>query len=153
MRQVKLNYEECLFAAEIGCKRQVESIFANLKSSLTNGSAGWNEHIEGAAAELAYAKAAGVEWQAGVNTFKAGDVGDVQVRSTRLTNGRLIVRPRDPTNALYVFVRGEIPNFTIVGSIRGSDAKSDRYLFNPPGKSGNTKAAYFIPTDELTDFT
>lgn len=147
--EVKLTEYEVHMAAGVGTRRHIESIYKGRYDNLNNGSAGWNEHIEGAAAELAVAKLYSVYWDGSVSTFKKADLGvRVQVRSTQLGDGKLIVRDKDPDDDIYILVTGRVPTFHIRGGIPGDHAKIQKYIFNPSGvKSG--KPAYFVPPKDL----
>jgi len=147
--EVKLTQYEADMAAQVGLRRHIESIYKGRYDHLNNGSTGWNEDIEGAAAELAVAKLYGVYWDGSVNTFKKSDISfKVQVRSTHLREGKLIVRDKDPDNDVYVLVTGQIPTFKVQGGMAGHQAKQKEYLFNPPGVR-QSKPAYFVPIKDL----
>ncbi len=64
--------------------------------------------------EYALAKILGKPWEPRVNTFHAPDVGNLQVRSTIYTAGKLILRPGDPPGN-YVLVITQPPKFKIAG--------------------------------------
>jgi hypothetical protein len=102
--------------------------------------------IEGAGAEMAYCKLADAYWTGSIGTFHEADVGkDIQIRHTILKDGRLIVRSGDNPNHKYVLVIGSMPNYTIVGWIKGVDAKKNEFILNPNGKGD----AYFVPQNKL----
>lgn len=114
-----------------------------------DGKSPWDIHIEGAAAEMAYCKALNIYWAGTVGTFGAADVGnDVQIRSTKIKDGCLVVREADNSDQYYILVVGQIPEFTVIGWIHGKAAKQVRWLRAPGGR----EAAYFIPQSELTPF-
>jgi len=83
--------------------------------------------VEGAAAEMAVAKYFGVYWYPSVNSGKAADVKNFQVRSTNHKNGKLIVRENDEKNEQYILVTCNVQKFNIIGWIWLNDAKQDRY--------------------------
>lgn len=112
---VMLGWPQVTIAVWVGAMRNIASLRQGLRHSHGyDGSDGWSIHIEGAAAEMAVAKFLGLYWEGGVNTFKQGDVGDLQVRWTDKESGRLLIRPRDPL-AIYVLAVGRIPEFRVVG--------------------------------------
>lgn len=142
---VVLERHEVALAARVGVDRRLNSHGLEDAHGY-NGQAPWEQDIQGAAAELAVAKATGRYWDGSFDTFKRGDVDHWQVRSTKRPDGCLIVRPSDPTDAFYWLVVGEIPNFNVVGMIHGKNAKQERYKRAPGGRP----PAFFIPQDDLT---
>lgn len=150
---IELSPSEIQIALLVGGIRQTESMRRNRKDAHGYKSASASVldiHVEGAAAEMAYCKARGVYWGAGVNTFKAADVGNkVQVRSTKLRNGCLIVREDDHDDHYYVLVVGQIPSFEVVGWILGRDAKRSEWKRSPEGR----EEAFFVPQNQLKKFT
>jgi hypothetical protein len=144
---VELTEPEIRMAATVGCERAIQSLTKRL--GLTNhvGNKEWDRwgcDIEAAAAELAVAKQIGVFWGGDVNTFKKADIGrNWQVRHSRYPNGKLIVRPEDSNQDVFILVVGLIPQFTICGWIRGVEAKVDRFLEPAPPQ------AWFVPQSAL----
>lgn len=111
---------------------------------------GWTERLRdetvGCLAELAVAHAKGVPWSRSVNTFKKiPDVDGHEVRATWRPDGHMPIREDDPDDRWYIFVVGDGPVMTIVGSMRGRDAKQDRWLRNPHGR----RPAWFVPQAAL----
>lgn len=88
-------------------------------------------------------------WHGSVNAAKSDpDVGkNIQVRATKLLRGKLIVTDSDPDDQIYVLVVGQIPEYNVVGWIRGADAKNKDFIFAP----NNRPPAYFVPQSELTE--
>jgi len=142
-------------AALVGCRRRIESR-ANDRAYTDgwDGSNGWEIDIEGAAAEMAYAKFRGHYWSASVGSFcldcpKGPDINDnVQIRSTKHKGGALIVREDDNADHYYVLLTGTAPRFTVRGYIQGIFAKNETYLTAPNGRP----AAYFVPQSALNPF-
>lgn len=97
----------------------------------------WDRDIEGACAELAYAKWAGVHWDGSIGSFHEPDVGKVQVRSTKYQSGCLIIRADDILEHAYVLVTGVHPTYKICGWLYGREAvrndwrKDDESWFVP----------------------
>lgn len=150
---VRLTPGECRVAAFVGVLRQTDAVLGGRKH-VSGGEERiidpeWT-HVQGVAAELAVAKL--------TNRFPrfnlplvAGtpDVGhSIEVRRNTRTSGRLVIRPNDPEDRIYVLVRGEYPLFDVVGWIRGADGKREEWLDNPY----NNWPAYFIPAEALTPF-
>ena len=84
-------------------------------------------------------------WDFSVNTFKKPDVGKIQIRHTTRNSVKLIVRPDDSDEEIFVLVTGEIPEFTIRGYMRGCEAKQDQFIDNP----GGGKPCWMVPQDDL----
>lgn len=107
----------------------------------------WGTDIEGAAAELAFAKARGhyYDCYVGVNyAHQPGDVGRTQVRSTWHENGCLTVYDNDPDDAAFVLMVGMIPTFRIAGWLYGREAKDPRWR-----REDLRKPAFFVPQPAL----
>lgn len=154
---VTLSWDEVRYAGAIGFERALTSArdgrqerLAGNRSAYRNRT--WTEHIEGACAELAFAKARGLYWDASVNRFRGdgGDVGDIQVRSVANVQRRLLVRMGDPDDAVFVLVVGVTPSYTIAGWLWGREAKQDEFLTDA-GNYG--QQAYFVPADRLRSLT
>ncbi len=134
-------------AAYIGVLRRIQSKTTGLKNNHGyEGTDPWQTDIEAAGAELAVSKALNLHWNAGVNTFRAPDIGEnLQVRWTPLITGSLILRETDGDLAYYVLVVGCMPDMQIAGFIRGRDGKKGRWLKSPGGRP----PAYFVPQEAL----
>ena len=144
---VTLTWEEMKEAATVGICRNVESLRQGDKNAHGyDGSDTWTVNIEGACAELAFAKAMGIKGDGGINTYKAADVGnDWQVRWSPEHGNRLIVRSNDSDDHRFVLVSGQSPSFRIQGWRRGRDAKRPYWREAPCGRP----AAYFVPKNCL----
>ena len=143
---VTLTWPEVVHAVLTGARRHYES--TRKGSQPAHGFTGdsLSIHIDGAAAEMACAKALGLYWSAPVNTYKDADLGeDIQVRLRRETGRQLIVRPSDSDEHRYVHVTGTIPDFTVHGWIYGKDAKRDEWS----QEYGGRPPAYFVPDEAL----
>lgn len=108
---------------------------------------GLDTHIAGAAAELAYCRASGIEWPATIDTYKEeADVGrHLEIRWTEKGQHSLIIRPSDPLDRYYVLVTGKPPAFRVVGYIWGEDAIRDEWRRAPKGRP----PAWFVPQSAL----
>lgn len=106
-----------------------------------------HEEFIGACGELAIGKAAGVFFVPSVNTFhRVPDFLDgVEVRSTDVATGRLIVRDNDSDERRYVLAIVEGESVSLVGWIEGREAKADKWEENPNGY----RPAWFVPQQEL----
>jgi len=106
-------------------------------------------HMVGARGEAAFCKAAGLVWPAHINTFMAPDVGeDIQIQTRTKDYYDLIVRPNDNELHRFVLVLGLYRRFTIVGWIRGVDAKVKKF----EKAYGNRPPAWFVPQKSLRHF-
>jgi len=147
MIEVALDWAEMCVAVEVGCRRRIESRRQGLRERHTDEDAlrVWVTEINGAAGEMAYAKALGFYWPASVNRFRGqGDVGAVEIRTARRHGFSLPIRPDAKDDAQYVLVTGVMPNFRVVGWITGGEGKQDRWL-----REANGDPAYFVPPAAL----
>lgn len=154
---VKLANYEAVTAAIVGIHRRIHNIYEDVRKTnwVKNPDwDGWKNDIEGAAAEMAYAKYRRLYWNFsfyGKNQgylFKSGDVGQAQVRWTDREDGSLIIRTDDDPGNYFVLVIGSIPEFYIVGYIHGTEATKDEYI-RAPNKG---PASWFVPQHALTKF-
>jgi hypothetical protein len=134
-------------AAQIGVLRQLEAVRKGLPDRHGfDGDTGWTIHIEGAAGEIAAAKALGLYWGGTVNTFKTeGDVGNIEVRTRSKPHYDLLVRDNDKNESVFVLVTGKSPKYNVVGWILGKDAKKTEWYAD----YGNRPPAYFVPQNCL----
>jgi hypothetical protein len=145
-REVTLTSSEVFLASMVGARRRIAAVYQNQSRDVFAGEDfNWQTDIEGACAEMAVAKALGIYWSGPVNTFKAPDVGEFQVRHTRLQSGSLIIRPSDRDVERFVLVTGKIPRFVVHGWILAADAKKERFLTAPNGKP----SCWMVPQSEL----
>ena len=73
-------------------------------------------------------------YDSGIGTYKAPDVGNVQVRHTVLDYGKLILRDGDDPNEPYALMTGRAPNLTYRGWLLGVELKVEKYHANPHNK-------------------
>jgi len=144
--RVELSPAEMMLAAWVGGVRRVEGI---RKGRTEHASAPlaerWRRDIEGAGGELATAKHLNLYWSGALGQLFARDVGRLQVRTAFDPGDGLIVRPWDPADAVYVLVVGQMPVYTLMGWLRGGDAKHSRYERAPNGRA----PAFFVPAAAL----
>lgn len=151
-----LTAEEWGTASYIGAMRDA--------SSKSKGQVGRNgqsadrslqNHIDGAAAELAVCNALGVPWAAHVDTYLSEPdvevpwLGAVEVKWTASTG--LIVRANEQREQIHVLVTGFGPIKRIVGWL---DVERLRTLKDGPmHEFGNGRAdAWLVPFEELNDW-
>ncbi len=143
-------------ASEIGRRRDASS-----KAKGQQGRAGQSadrslqNHIDGAAAELAVCIALGLQWAAHIDTYltepdvEVPGLGGVEVKWTSGTG--LIVRENEQREQIHVLVTGAGPIKRIVGWL---DVEGLRALkASPKTDFGNGRApAWLKPIEELNDW-
>ena len=139
-----------LIAAQAGCLRRIAAV--KKKRQHNNGAPTidmWGMDIEGAAAEFVVAKWLGKFWNSVADdpTQLEGDAGCYQVRHTRRLDGSLILHDTDKSDAVFVLVVGQYPNYQICGWLEGRAGKQQQYWRNCE------RSAYFVPQDALLDPT
>ena len=139
---VTLTWPELQIAAMIGVQRHVMNLKEDWKD-FTNKPAdrNWQNHVEGAAGEMAVAKAFGFYWSGSVGDRKAKDVGGLQVRTRSRTDYDLILHDHDNDGDRFVLVVGLAPRFSLVGWIYGHEGKKREYWKDP----ARERPAYFVP--------
>ena len=151
-QKIILEPYEVLMAAEVGIRRRVASMRRNNYGEWDYFNSAnldaWHVDIEGAIAELAFARSINAYWDGSVNTGKAADVAGYQVRYTHHKNGSLVIRERDPDCDEYVLVIGRHPVYFIHGKIMGGDAKKPEFLRDPHGRN---QPAWFVPQEKLIE--
>jgi hypothetical protein len=151
-KMIKLTWYEVKMGSEIGVLRCIESMRKKMKDAYGYKGHTWEDNIQGACGELAFAKFKGIYWDGSVNKMGHPDFiingNPVEIKTTNKNNG-LIVRPDTPVKYCFVLVKGKIPNFNIVGWISGKDARSlGKFTDNGNGRP----PAYFVPEDRLNKF-
>ena len=144
-KRVRLSPAEMMHAAMVGIMRQITNLRDGRQDAHGFNGTGWSEHIEGAAGEMAVAKALGHYWSGNHGRLRADDVGRLQVRTRSRSDYDLIVHDTDSDDRAFVLVRGKAPEFEVVGWIWGRDAKNPSHWADPAGG----RPAYFVPAAEL----
>lgn len=144
--EIELEWYEYALAAETGKLRRLTAIRRSSANSHGAENLSWTEDIEGAAAEMAVAKALGIYWSGGIDTFKNPDLGrNFQVRWTPSHSNNLIVREGDLDTDAYILATGTTPKFVVRGYLYGYEAKNKDWERSPNGRP----PAYFIPPNHL----
>lgn len=126
--KIKLTRHEVLMGANIGVMRRIASYTKlNDNKHTPRDDDTWDRDIEGACAEVAFAKHFNVFWNGSINTFHDPDVGIIQVRHTQMINGCLIVREDDKDYEAFALVTGNHPTFSLRGWMYAGDSKLDRW--------------------------
>ncbi len=146
MNTIKLTKPELMVAGLVGNMRSISSLGNLVQNKHSPTDSQWQIDVDGAAAEMAFAKWLDVYYEPSVNTFKAPDVGVMQVRSTKHEHGKLIIRANDKKDEIVVLVINRMPTYTMAGWIRTNEAKQDKYLYDPNGKGA---PAWMVPQVNL----
>lgn len=145
--KVKLRNYEIYVAAHVGIQRQVDNLQNGREDAYgAEKNRGWQNHIEGALGEKAFAKAFGLYWSGHVGDLDADDVGPYQVRTRSEYWHELILHKRDKDDRPYVLLTGLNGEYDIRGWMFARDGKKDKYWKDPTGKG---RWAYFIPQEDL----
>ena len=143
-QEITLAYDEVLVGAQIGAMRQVENIkFGQPNKRGYRENNNWQLHIDGALAEMALAKHLGLYYSKG--WIRAGDVGEFEVRSSKLSHARLIVHKDDKPDSWYWLLTGTENKWTVHGGMLAKDAMQEKYWDDPT----KGRPAYFVPQSDL----
>lgn len=148
---ITLSFFELWQAVQVGAMRNLQARRRGRPDThgkdVSKMDGGWGLHIEGAAAEMAVAKATGRYWDGVWNEIDRSrdDVAGIQVRSTTRDNGCLILHQSDNDNDVFYLVVGLAPRFRLAGCIRASDGKDQRFWRTDTGRP-----AFFVPQSELS---
>lgn len=106
------------------------------------------EEITGAAGEMAVAKWSGRFFVPSVNTYhRVPDcLGDVEVRSTRHSDGHLIVRDNDAPDRRYVLAIIGDDSVRLAGWIVGTEARRQEWR---RASQRSDRLAWWVPQGEL----
>lgn len=143
---VTLDHDESDFAAYVGLRRSSEAMRLGRQHRFGGNADRWGNDVEGAAAELAVAKALDHYWQplAADPASLPGDVGRLQVRQTKRADGCLILHESDPDDAPFILVTGAVPTFTLAGWLWGREGKRPEHWRTSTGRP-----AFFVPQSAL----
>lgn len=123
---VELNKDELTAAAAVGARRHISALGSENASFPEEGK-NWQQHIEGAAAELAVCKHRGHYW-VGCGKTSRYDVPCAQVRAIMQKNHSLILRERDESEDAYILVFARAPLYVLLGWLNGYEGMQDEYL-------------------------
>jgi len=154
--RVTLTKSEMRMAEAVGRTRTAESRQQGLTPILENDTQEYNSEAQeyrdrmGALGEIAVAKAFNVFFPGHVNVGKEiPDVYDWEVRATDDPDNRLIIRPRDKLDRIYILVCvGEEGRCWVRGYFDAknlTEARKRAWEFDP----GNRGPGWFIPNHEL----
>ena len=144
MATERLTRTEVLMGAQVGVMRRIAS-YLKLRDNNRDPKGDeltWDRDIEGALGELAFCKWADIHWTGSINTFHDPDAGvDIQVRTTKLSSGCLIVRADDKREDKYVLVTGIHPTYQIRGWVYGHEAQKPEFV--------RDDESWFVPITKL----
>lgn len=145
--EVVINKSEFINCLQIATLRYSHNTFARRISDKTTQ---LQNIINGTVSEYALSKWLGVHWQPITDhpDTQDGDLGhSIQVRTTDLSDGKLIVKPTDPVNHVYVLLIGSTLEtdppyrYKVIGMLGGKECKRGKYL-----RDGGS---YWIPQSDL----
>jgi hypothetical protein len=150
---VHLEPWELALAAKVGVARRAYAIAAGMRER-DPGFIGrvWDANIEGAAGEIAFAKATDRYWDAYVGPVSPHrpDVGRYEVRTRSFADGLLTIKPGTADDVPFVLMRGRAPDFELVGwtpAGEGMRAGTRTYLGGSPAIE--VPLAILRPPEEL----
>lgn len=138
-----LEKHEVLMAAFVGAQRRTNSMFMGATHLAGYKGDAWSNDIQGAAGEVAVAKALNKYWE-GATAYdpQKCDVGGyIDVRTRSQHNYDHLIRPADKDHVPQVLVTGMVPNFVLRGWLYGGEAKREEWLQGHGGRD----PAYFVP--------
>lgn len=149
--EIKLTDEEVVLANAVALKRNDSQRQAGRADGLVKGSS-LDRDVEGAMAELAVSKALKLPWDgqwlpiAIWDKWKheGNDVGKLEIRSTTLPTGRLILHHSDKDHSPYLLVLNANPTFKLVGWVFGAEGKQKKYWRN-----NVPRPCYMVRQEEL----
>lgn len=133
--EITLTDDDVNLAHDVARQRNGSQRDFGRADGLVKGSS-LDRDVEGALAELAVSRALNLPWDGKWlpipvwDTWKheGNDVGRLEIRSTALSTGRLILHPSDKDHSPYLLVLSHAkPTFKMVGWILGKEGKQDKY--------------------------
>ena len=145
--RVLLTPNELREAAEAGCRRQVMNILDERKPAHGNTNKHpWEDHIVGCIGERVLSIWADIQWK-GSGKFRERDVGHVEVRSSSLSHGRLLLHDSDLDDVGYALVVQSKLNpfeWVVIGWCYGREGKTKEYW-----NTSMPSPCYVIPQGNL----
>ena len=153
-RIIRSSKTEMMVAAYIGCGRNVQCLFGGWKPGAGLGTDDtWTPNVEGAAGEMAVAKALNLYWLPLIGDYQSTDVGPYEVRTNMSRKHTdLNLRPKDfdrgGDDKIYISVLSFAPEFEILGWIYGRDGKQPQWFRRgTPGRP----PSWWVPATALHD--
>lgn len=149
MIEIELSNSEIALAAQGGVFRQLAAMRARLHDPDAHHRDPMEAHVSGAIAEWAVSRLLRLPWDPNVGIRwagqVAGDVGQIEVRSTALPHGCLIAHNYSFDDRPYVLVlTNRAPVYVACGWLMGGDCKDARWW-----RAHVPRPAYFVPQRAL----
>jgi len=145
--EVSLTLSEIMYGAYAGIGRRVSAIKKGRPAYYgLDDSANWQIDVEGALAEKAVAKYLNLYWTDSVGVAAPGDIGRLEVRSTKYKDGHLIIHKSDPDDSYFFLVTGIEGKYRLPGYIRAVDGKLDAFW---ECKKKGRDFQYYVPQNQL----
>ena len=147
--QYRLSNADMLLVAQVGALRNIRGLshgYPDRAGFQNTEGQGWALHIEGAAGEFIVARYLGMYWGIELNNFRDGDLDGIDIKTSAHDTGRLIVKPGDSPDLIFVLVIGKIPLFRIAGWAYGHEVLQNKYLTK---LAPNSPEAYAMPQKDL----
>ncbi len=146
--RVRLTWTEVARGAWTGIYRHIKARQKNRVHINGRPLDPWGVDIEGAIAELAFAKWCGVYWPGSTDPDRDdGDVLGYGVRSTTHEHGCLLLHECDADAREFVLLIGESRDWYVAGKLKASEGKRSSYWRTDTGRP-----AYFVPQAVLEPF-
>jgi len=150
---VKLESFDVMMGAQVGVMRHVSGIYKSRKEVYGAQDLGspWELNIEGALGELVVARHLRIFWNGNMEQLKASDVGELEVRTSKVSSAHLVVRPTDKRDAKYVLVVGKAPEYTICGWQYGEEIMQAQFFDETGERCKNKRATpmFWYPQNKL----
>jgi len=144
---IKLTPHNLFHAGMVGVSRHIKGASKKGRYGADNVKAGWQINCDGAAGEMAVAKAFNLYWDGALGNFNAKDVGKLQVRTNPNDWGDLILHPKDDDEDIFILVLSHLaPTYRLKGWLKGADGKLKKWWRD--GAKG--RPAYFVPQSALS---
>jgi hypothetical protein len=143
--RVTLNDEDYELARQLGTARTSDAQCSRRPGRAACPPNNLQQDIDGAAAEIAFARVMGVAPSVASGPSRGPDVAGFHVRSTAWPNGKLIVRPGDSEDNVYVLVIGSVKDWRVIGTAVGREAIHPDFWYEQNGRPG----CYRFPQERL----
>lgn len=129
MTEIILTWPEVLLGVNAGIMRRVSAMRRGRCNPFPEeGRSIWDRDINGSLAEVAVAKWAGAFWSGTVGRIDTPDVGNLQVRSKTQDGERLVIRPDDKDDEVFVSVLVQPPSCRLCGWLYAGEAKRPEWV-------------------------
>ena len=121
--RILLSVTDIQIAIAVGTRRRLANMVRGNTEPRRPNDAGnrWDNEIEGAAGELATAKALDLFWDGNFDNPKAPDVGPFDVRTSPHANACLVLHEDDNMHRIHLLVAGGFPSSA---ALAGCSAKT-----------------------------